>query len=81
MRLRRRHHFGRRPKFFRITFSHETLGNYFQTNFALMQHHKYSLTELDNLIPWERQVYIDLLIKHLNEEAERVKEERRQAGK
>jgi hypothetical protein len=81
MRLRRRHHFGRRPKFFRITFSHETLGNYFQTNFALMQHHKYSLTELDNLIPWERQVYIDLLIKHLNEEAERVKEERRQSGK
>jgi len=46
-----------------------------------MQHHKYSLTELDNLIPWERQVYIDLLIKRLNEEAERVKEERRQAGK
>jgi hypothetical protein len=42
-----------------------------------MQHHKYSLTELDNLMPWERQVYIDLLIKHLDEEAERVKEERR----
>jgi hypothetical protein len=46
-----------------------------------MQHHKYSLTELDNLIPWERQVYIDLLLKHLDEESERVKEERRQTGK
>jgi hypothetical protein len=46
-----------------------------------MQHHKYSLTELDNLMPWERQVYIDLLLKHLDEEAERVKEERRKTGK
>ena len=39
-----------------------------------MQHHKYSLTELDNLVPWERQVYLDLLLKHLEEEQERVKE-------
>ena len=46
-----------------------------------MQHHNYSLTELDNLMPWERQVYIDLLLKHLEEEKERVKEERRIAGK
>jgi hypothetical protein len=80
MWLRRRYYFGGRTKFFRIIFSHETLGNYFQTNFALMQHHKYSLTELDNLMPWERQVYIDLLLKHLDEEAERVKEERRKAS-
>ena len=77
MWVRRRNYFRRCAKFFRIIFSHETLGNYFQTNFSLMQHHKYSLTELDNLMPWERQVYIDLLIKHLDEEAERVKEERR----
>lgn len=81
MWLRRRYRFGGRSKFFRIIFSHETLGNYFQTNFALMQHHKYSLTELDNLMPWERQVYIDLLIKYLDEEAERVKEERRRTSK
>ena len=32
-------------------------------------------------MPWERQVYIDLLLKHLDEEAERVKEERRKTGK
>lgn len=81
MWLQRKDYVGRCTKFFRISLSHDTLGNYFQTNFALMQHHKYSLTELDNLIPWERQVYVDLLIKHLNEEAERVKEERRQSGK
>ena len=38
-----------------------------------MQHHKYSLTELDNMIPWEREVYVQLLIKHLKEEEERNK--------
>ena len=38
-----------------------------------MQHHKYSLTELYNMIPWEREVYVQLLIKHLKEEEERNK--------
>ena len=41
---------GRSTKFFRIA-SHTTkLENYFQVNFALMQHHKYSLTELENMV-------------------------------
>ena len=43
-----------------------------------MQHHKYSLTELDNMLPWERQVYIDMLVKFLEEENERLKEQQRQ---
>jgi hypothetical protein len=47
----------------------------------MMQHHKYSLTELDNMMPWEKQVYIDLLLNHLDEEAQRIKEEHRRAGK
>tara|TARA_Y100000593_G_C4216552_1_gene289518 strand:+ start:704 stop:838 length:135 start_codon:yes stop_codon:yes gene_type:complete len=41
-----------------------------------MQHHNYSLTELDNLMPWEREIYIGLLIKYLKEEEERIKKER-----
>lgn len=70
----RRKDCGRRPsKFFRIIFGYDNLGNYFQTNFALMQHHKYSLTELDNMLPWERQIYIDMLMKFLEEEKERLK--------
>ena len=77
MWIRRRYSTRRNPKFFRINFSHDNLSNYFQTNFALMQHHKYSLAELDNLIPWERQVYIDLLLKYLEEENEKLKEEQR----
>jgi hypothetical protein len=59
-------------KFFRLIFRHETLANHYETNFALMQHHKYSLTELDNMIPWERSIYVNLLMKYLKEEKERL---------
>ena len=39
-----------------------------QTNFALVQHHKYSLTELENMMPWEREIYITLLTQYIEEE-------------
>jgi len=39
-----------------------------------MQHHKYSLTELENMIPWEREVYISLLIEHIKNENERIRQ-------
>jgi hypothetical protein len=45
------------------------------TNFNLMQHHNYSLTELENMIPWERQVYLMLLLKHIAEENERINQQ------
>ena len=48
--------------------AHTNLESYFKTNFALMQHHKYSLTELENMIPWEREVYIGLLQNYIEEE-------------
>jgi hypothetical protein len=38
-----------------------------------MQHHKYSLDELESLIPWEREVYINLLISYLKEQKEKIK--------
>tara|TARA_B100000745_G_C19872085_1_gene290704 strand:+ start:304 stop:492 length:189 start_codon:yes stop_codon:yes gene_type:complete len=61
-----------------IALSHDSLENYYQTNFALMQHHKYSLTELDNMMPWERDIYLGLLMNYLKEEKERLaREERR----
>ena len=46
-----------------------------RTNFGLMQHHKYSLTELENMMPWEREVYLTLLQIHIEEENERIKQE------
>jgi hypothetical protein len=47
--------------------------NLFKTNFALMQHHQYSLTELENMIPWEREIYVALLIDWIEEEEQRQK--------
>ena len=43
----------------------------------MMQHHKYSLTELENMIPWEREIYIGLLMQFLKEEEERIEKEKR----
>ncbi len=39
-----------------------------------MQHHKYSLTELENMMPWEREVYVTLLVQYLEEEKEKQKQ-------
>ena len=50
----------------------ENLKNHYTTNFALMQHHKYSLTELDNMIPWEREIYVNLLSNYLKEQREQM---------
>ena len=45
-----------------------SLINYFKLNFALMQYHKYSLTEIENMMPWERDIYVALLQQHIEEE-------------
>ena len=39
----------------------------------MMQHHKYSLSELNNMIPWERQIYVSMLLDWIREENERLK--------
>ena len=42
----------------------------------MMQHHNYSLTELEDMIPWEREIYIGLLMNFLKEEEERMEKEK-----
>ena len=54
-----------------IALSHDSLENYYQTNFAMMQHHNYSLEELENMIPWERDIYLGLLLNYIKEEKEK----------
>lgn len=39
----------------------------------MMQHHKYSLTELDEMLPWEREIYIAMLVDYVKEENDRIK--------
>ena len=55
---------------------HDSLANMYQLNFALMQHHNYSLTELDEMIPFERDIYVTLLKNYLEEQEEIQKQNR-----
>ena len=48
--------------------AHIDLESYFKLNFSMMQHHKYSLTEIENMIPWERDIYVGLLNQHIEEQ-------------
>tara|TARA_Y200000002_G_C22534877_1_gene601388 strand:+ start:312 stop:491 length:180 start_codon:yes stop_codon:yes gene_type:complete len=48
--------------------AHTNLESYYKVNFALMQHHKYSITEIENMMPWERDVYVTLLKQYIEEE-------------
>ena len=48
--------------------AHIDLESYFRINFALMQFHKYSLTEIENMMPWESDIYLTLLKMHIEEE-------------
>jgi hypothetical protein len=54
---------------------HMDLESYFKLNFSLMQYHKYSLTEIENMIPWERDVYVELLKQHIEEEEQKQKQQ------
>ena len=48
--------------------SHISLGTYYKTMFAMAQHHKYSIAELENLIPYERDLYVDMLLDYIEEQ-------------
>jgi len=56
-----------------MVLSHNTLANYYQTNFSLMQHHKYSLSDIDGMIPWERDIYVKMLVEYLEKLEEETK--------
>lgn len=47
---------------------YDNLMNFFKTNFSLMQYHKYSLAEIENMIPWEKFIYIDMLKQYIKHE-------------
>ncbi len=59
---------------------HMDLEAYFRLNFALIQYHKYSLTEIENMMPWERDIYVELLKQHLKEEKEKQEQQQRKYG-
>lgn len=55
--------------------SHIDLLNYYKLNFQLVHHHKWALSEIEMMVPWEREVYVGLLRQWIEEENERHKQE------
>ena len=51
---------------------HDDLHNHYKLNFALLQYHKYSLVDIENMFPFEREIYVAMLIKYLEEEKQRL---------
>ena len=46
-----------------------------------MQHHNYSLSDLENMIPWEREIYVDMLVTWIKEENEKQKQREANSGR
>tara|TARA_B100000902_G_scaffold358524_1_gene373670 strand:- start:271 stop:402 length:132 start_codon:yes stop_codon:yes gene_type:complete len=42
-----------------------------------MQHHHYSLNELENMMPWEREIYVSMLMDWIKSENERLERAKR----
>ena len=50
-----------------------TLPYYYELNFALMQHHNYSMEDINNWLPFERDIFVNMLLKHIEKEQEEAK--------
>lgn len=51
--------------------SHISLGTYYKTMFAMAQHHKYSIADLEQLLPYERDLYVDMLLDHIEDQKQK----------
>lgn len=45
--------------------------------FSMAQHHKYSISEIEDLIPYERDLYVDMLIAYLEEQKQELENRRK----
>lgn len=55
-------------EFFLMALAHDSLQNYMTMNFVLMKDHGYSLRELEEMVPWERETYMALVKQRIEEE-------------
>lgn len=63
-------------QFFRLILQHDTLQNYFVTNFAVVQDFKFSISELEDMMPWERMVYVTLIQQRIEKENLRIQQQK-----
>ena len=54
---------------------YDNLMNYFKTNFSLMQHHKYSLSDIENMMPWEKFIYVDMLKQYIKHQEDMMRDQ------
>ena len=57
--------------------AHISVKLYYELNWNMMFHHNFSLTEIENMMPWEREIYVGLTMNYIEEENERVEQEQR----
>ena len=52
---------------------HNTLALYYQNVFALAQYYKYQISEIENIIPYERDIYLDMLLQFIEDSKQQEK--------
>ena len=55
--------------------AHISVKLYYELNWNMMFHHNFSLTEIENMMPWEREIYLHLLQQFIKEENEKIERE------
>ena len=65
--------------FFNCPFSYKS-GSILFNFISMIQHHKWSLTEVENMLPWERDIYVDKLATWIKEENQRIKDQERKSN-
>ena len=63
-----------------MALSHDNLATYYQTNYQLMQNHNWTLSDIDSMIPWEREIYVTMLVEDLKEQREEQQRQNKANG-
>jgi hypothetical protein len=66
---------GGSKRFFYLSFGNDGLKEYYNLNFALLYYHKFDISLFDDMIPWEKDVYVTLLVNKIKEEEEKRKQQ------
>jgi hypothetical protein len=66
-------HLGGYRRFFRVGFCHDSLEAQFKLNFSLLYHQKIDFRMFDDMMPWERDAYIGMLLSTVEAENEKIK--------
>lgn len=54
---------------------YDSLMNYYKTFFGLIQYHKWDANWLEQMMPWEKFIYIDMLKQHVKHEEELARDQ------